>query len=222
MDVNKDSLDLNKDSLLNGFTSFIDAKRKQALYLKLFFLSATIIVIAVLYYAYSIANHAMDKIIVVSTGGGILPIESSEQETLYRELLTSHCYSVSYYVNSFNVNNIKNNQARAAFLVNQADLNAIIGKYQYDKSYSDAINKGVVYQCNFNKIETVQSIGNGSEYQVVFSSTLDIIDNVGTSQFKVVSAATAIRVTPRYPENPTGWYFKNYSQEYYSINKEPS
>lgn len=214
-------MDVNKENMLEGFTSFIDGKRKQVLYLKLFFLSMTVIIVAVLYYAYSIVDSAMDKVIVVNSGGGILPIESSEQETLYRELLTSHCYSVSYYVNTFDVTNIKNNQARAAFLVNQADLNAIIGKYQYDKSYSDAINKGVVYRCNFDKIEKVQRIGNGSEYQVVFSSTLNIIDNMVTSKFQIISRATAIRVTPRYPENPTGFYFKNYTQEYYPINQEP-
>lgn len=214
-------MDVNKDNMLEGFTSYIDGKRKQVLYLKLFFLSMTVIIVAVLYYAYSIVDNAMDKVIVVNSGGGILPIESSEQETLYRELLAAHCYSVSYYVNTFDVNNIKNNQARAAFLVNQADLNAIIGKYQYDKSYSDVINKGVIYRCNFDKIEKVQSIGNGSEYQVIFSSTLYIIDNMVTSKFQIISRATAIRVTPRYPENPTGFYFKNYTQEYYPINQEP-
>lgn len=213
-------MEINKDNFLKSFYSYLEAKKKQALYLKLFFFSATAIVVALLYYSYALANKAMDKIIVVSSGGELLPIESSEQETLYRELLITHCYSVSYYVNSFDVNNIKNNQARASFLVNQADLNAIIGKYQYDKSYSDAINKGVVYRCNFNKVEQLQSIGNGSEYQVVFSSTLDIIDNIGTSQFQVISRGTAIRVTPRYPENPTGWYFKNYTQEYSPITKE--
>lgn len=213
-------MEIEKDNFLKSFCSYLEAKKKQALYLKMFFLSTTIIVVALLYYSYALANKAMDKIIVVSAGGQLLPIESSEQETLYQALLTTHCYSVSYYVNSFDVNNIKNNQARAAFLVNQADLNAIFGKYQYDKSYSDAINKGVVYRCNFNKIEKLQSVGNGSEYQVVFSSTLDIIDNIGTSQFQVISRGTAIRVTPRYPENPTGWYFKNYTQEYFPINKE--
>lgn len=213
-------MEINKDSFLKGFYSYLEAKKKQALYLKMFFLSATVIVIALLYYSYALANKAMDKVIVVSTGGQFLPIESSEQETLYQTLLTTHCYSVSYYVNSFDVNNIKNNQARAAFLVNQVDLNAIFGKYQYDKSYSDAINKGVVYRCNFNKIDQLQSFGNGSEYQVVFSSILDVIDNIGISQFKVVSRGTAIRVTPRYPENPTGWYFKNYTQEYSPITKE--
>lgn len=210
-------MNIEKDNYLKGFSSFIDAKKKQVLYLKLFFLSATIIVIAAFYYSYTLASKAMDKVLVVSTGGEILPLQSMELETLYLTLLTTHCYSVSYYVNSFNVNNIKNNQARATFLVNQADLNAVFGKYQYDKAYSDVINKGVIYQCEFKRLNSAVSKGNGSEYQVVFTSILSITDNIGTSQFEIVSRGTAIRVTPRYPENPTGFYFKNYTQEYSKI-----
>ena len=116
------------------------------------------------------------------------------------------------------MNNIKNNQSRAAFLVNQTELNAIYGKYKYDQAYSDAINKGVVYQCEFNQMESVRSIDNGSMYEVTFTSTLDIMDNVATKKFRIISKGTAIRVTPRFPENPTGFYFKNYTQEYYPIN----
>ena len=213
-------MELNREEFLKGFTVYTDGKKKQALYLKLFFLSLTFIVLAVLYYAYSIVDTAMDKVIVVNTGGEMLPVESSEQETLYRELLKTHCYSVSYYVNSFDVNNIRSNQARAAFLVNQTDLNSIFGKYQYDKSYSDAINKGVVYRCYFDKLEQLEVIGNGSEYQVVFSSTLSITDNQSVLRFKVLSTGKAIRVKPRYPENPTGFYFTSYTQEYYPISEE--
>lgn len=212
-------MEVNREGLLKGFQSYVEAKRQQALYLKLFFLSAIIIIIAVLYYSYAIVKNANDNILVVSTGGELLPVETSETEELYKTLLITHCYSVSYYVNSFDVNNIKTNQARAAFLVNQTDLNAIIGKYQYDKAYSDAVNKGVVYRCNFDQVDNLRQIGNGSEYQVVFSSTLSVISNTGTKKIRIISRGSLIRVTPRYPENPTGFYFKNYVQEYIPINE---
>lgn len=144
---------INKELLIEKFCAYVSAKRKQALYLKLFFVSATVIIVSVLFYAYSITKHASEQILVVSTGGQFLPTETMELDQLYKTLLAAHCYSVSYYVNSFNVNNIKNNQSRAAFLVNQTDLNAIYGKYKYDQAYSDAINKGVVYQSEFNQME---------------------------------------------------------------------
>lgn len=209
---------INRKAFIDKFGSYVSAKRKQALYLKLFFASSTVIVIAILYFAYSIVKHAQEQILVVNTAGQFLTTETMELDELYKTLLAAHCYSVSYYANSFNVNNIKNNQARAAFLVNQADLNAVFGKYQYDKAYSDAINKGVVYQCEFNRIESINNVGNSSMYNVVFTSTLSVMDNMETKKFQIVSKGTAIRVTPRFPENPTGFYFKNYLQEYYPIN----
>lgn len=212
-------MEVNKDSLLNTFSLYVESKRKEALYLKLFFFSATFIIVAMLYFSFSIVKRANDNILVVNTGGQLLPVESSEMEKLYKSLLTTHCYSVSYYVNSFDINNIKNNQARAAFLVNQADLNAVFGKYQYDKAYSDAVNKGVVYRCDFDRIEDLRQIGNGSEYQVVFSSNLSVISNAGTKHIKIISNGTLIRVTPRYPENPTGYFFKSYVQEYVPLKE---
>ncbi|MCF0255191.1 MAG: hypothetical protein HUK10_02740 [Bacteroides heparinolyticus] len=212
-------MEVNKDSLLNTFSSYVESKRKESLYLKLFFFSTTFIIVAVLYFSFSIVKRANDNILVVNTGGQLLPVESSEMEKLYKSLLTTHCYSVAYYVNSFDINNIKNNQARAAFLVNQADLNAVFGKYQYDKAYSDAVNKGVVYRCDFDRIEDLRQIGNGSEYQVVFSSNLSVISNTGTKHIKIVSNGTLIRVTPRYPENPTGYFFKSYVQEYVPLKE---
>lgn len=145
---------INKKLLIEKFCAYVSAKRKQALYLKLFFVSATVVIVSVLFYAYSITKHASEQILVVSTGGQFLPTETMELDQLYKTLLAAHCYSVSYYVNSFNVNNIKNNQSRAAFLVNQAELNAIYGKYKYDQAYSDAINKGWFINANLTKWRT--------------------------------------------------------------------
>lgn len=206
---------INEEGFLRGFAPYLEAKRKQALYLKLFFASVTVLAICVLYFAYSIVDRASDKILVVNTGGQFLPVETTELDELYKTLLSAHCYSVAYYVNSFDVNNIKNNQARAAFLVSQADLNAVYAKYQHDNAYLDAINRGVVYRCEFAKIESLKQLNNGGEYEVVFTSMLSVMDNRNVKQFKIISKGTAIRVTPRFPENPTGFYFKNYIQEYY-------
>lgn len=82
-------MEVNKANLTKGFLSYVEAKRKQALYLKLFFVSATFIVLAVLYYSYSIVKHANDNVLVVSTGGEILPVESTELEELYKALLVT-------------------------------------------------------------------------------------------------------------------------------------
>lgn len=211
---------INKDQVAAQFTAYASAKNKQALYVKLTFGSVLIICALALYFASEIAEEGTNKILVVDAAGQLLPVKSENQEQLYKSLLQTHCYSVAYYTNTFDVNNIKSNQARAAFLVNGADLNAIFGKYQHDKAYSDALNKGTVYRCEFDKIESLQVVGNGAEYQVVFSSILSIIDNGIPLKFKIISRGIAIRTTARFPENPTGFYFKNYTQEYEPINAE--
>ena len=211
---------INKDQVAAQFTAYASAKNKQASYVKLTFGSVLIICALALYFASEIAKEGTNKILVVDAAGQLLPVKSENQEQLYKSLLQTHCYSVAYYTNTFDVNNIKSNQARAAFLVNGADLNAIFGKYQHDKAYSDALNKGTVYRCEFDKIESLQVVGNGAEYQVVFSSILSIIDNGIPLKFKVISRGIAIRTTARFPENPTGFYFKNYTQEYEPINAE--
>lgn len=208
---------LNKEEIASHFNAFSTAKNKQTLYVKLTFATMVGICSLVLWFSFSIVESATDKIIVVDAAGQMLPVKSENQEDLYKALLTTHCYSVSYYVNTFDVNNIKQNQVRAAFLVNAADLNAIIGKYQHDKAYSDAMSKGTVYRCEFNQIDGLQVIGNGSEYQVAFTSTLSIIDNANVIKIKILSRASAIRTTPRFPENPTGFYFKSYTQEYQKL-----
>lgn len=208
----------DKKSFVRTFNQYVDAKKKEVLFLKMFFVSVTIVVVCILYYAYSIVDRASDKILVVNTGGQFLPVETTELDELYKTLLAAHCYSVAYYVNTFDVNNIKNNQARASFLVAQADLNAVYAKYQYDNAYLDAINRGVIYRCEFERINSIRQLGNGSEYEVTFTSSLNIIDGLGSKRFNVISKGTAIRVTPRFPENPTGFYFKNYIQEYKSVD----
>ena len=74
---------INKELLIEKFCAYVSAKRKQALYLKLFFVSATVIIVSVLFYAYSITKHASEQILVVSTGGQFLPTETMELDQLY-------------------------------------------------------------------------------------------------------------------------------------------
>ena len=54
----------------------------------------------------------------------------------------------------------------------------------------------------------------GNEYHVQFASVLSIIANTGTKKIRIISEGTAIRTTPQYPENVTGFFFKNYQQTY--------
>lgn len=210
---------LNIDGIQKNFNAFLEAKKQQALYLKLFFISSILVNLLTFCFAYKLVSDRDGKVIVVNGSGQQLASSVMDQENMYETQLQSACYSLSYYANTFDVNNIKMNQARAAFYLNRADLNAVIEKYQFDKAYSDVLNKGVVYRCSFDRIESLKTVGNEIEYDVVFTSTLSVITNTSTLFFRIISRGTAIRTTYNFPDNPTGFYFKSYIQEYYPIEK---
>ena len=49
---------------------------------------------------------------------------------------------------------------------------------------------------------------------VLFTSILSIHDAGGVKRIRIYSRGDAIRTTPSYPENVTGFFFRNYTQEY--------
>ncbi|MCG0350171.1 hypothetical protein L4X55_18545, partial [Phocaeicola vulgatus] len=47
-----------------------------------------------------------------------------------------------------------------------------------------------------------------------FSISIYIHDAGGVKRIRIYSRGDAIRTTPSYPENVTGFFFRNYTQEY--------
>lgn len=139
-------------------------------------------------------------------------IEVHGTDKLYETLLKAHCNAVAYYVNSFDRMSISGNQAQAVFLVEKSELNAIWNKYLNDRAYADAADRGVIYKCVFEKLHRVGIRDDG--YNVLFTSILSIHDAGGVKRIRIYSRGDAIRTTPSYPENVTGFFFRNYTQEY--------
>lgn len=199
-------------NILKDFSKLAEAKKNVAFRTKALFIFSAIIISLVLFFAYSVVNNAMNKIIVVNEGGEFVHFKAQEQDQLYEALLKSLCYYTAYYINSFDRLSIEQNQARALFLVNKADANTIFAKYQADRAYGDALELGVSYRTEFENIVSVKN--RGSEYDVVYSSILTIYSNTGNKKIRIISEGTAIRTTPKFPENVTGFFFKNYNQSY--------
>lgn len=160
----------------------------------------------VLFFSYRVVNNAMNKILVVNEGGEFVHFKTMQTDKLFESLLKSHCYYTAYYLNSFDRLTIEENQARGLFLVNKSEANTIFAKYQADRAYGDALELGVIYRCDFDKINKLHVQGN--EYNVQFTSVLSIISNTGTKKIRIISEGTAIRTTPKYPENVTGFFLK--------------
>jgi hypothetical protein len=64
----------------------------------------------------------------------------------------------------------------------------------------------------FEKLHRVGIRDDG--YNVLFTSILSIHDAGGVKRIRIYSRGDAIRTTPSYPENVTGFFFRNYTQEY--------
>lgn len=204
--------------ILKDFNKYAEARKNYTLRTKLVFIFCSVTITMILFFSYRVVNNAMSKILVVNEGGEFVHFKAMQTDKLYESLLKSHCYYTSYYLNSFDRLTIEENQARGLFLVNKGDANTIFAKYQADRAYGDALELGVVYNCEYEKITEVRVQGN--EYNVQFTSVLSIISNTGTKRFRIISEGTAIRTTPQYPENVTGFFFKTYRQTYMPYEKE--
>lgn len=203
--------------ILKDFNKYAEARKNFTLRTKLVFIFCSVAIAMVLFFSYRVVNNAMNKILVVNEGGEFVHFKAMQTDKLYESLLKSHCYYTAFYLNSFDRLTIEENQARGLFLVNTGDANTIFAKYQADRAYGDALELGTVYRCELEKVNEVRVQGN--EYNVQFTSILSIISNNGTKKFKIISEGTAIRTTPQFPENVTGFFFKKYIQNYYLYEK---
>lgn len=203
---------LNIQSILKDFSGLAEARKSYTLRTRLVFIFCGITIAMVLFFAHSVVNNAMNKILVVNEGGEFVHFKSMQQDLLYESLLKSHCSRTAYFLNSFDRLSLQENRARALFLVNKPDANTIFAKYQADRGYGDALELGVVYRTEFEKMLSVSV--SGDEYHVTFSSVLSIINGNDVRKIRILSEGTVIRTTPRFPENTSGFFFQTYNQQY--------
>lgn len=198
--------------MIKDFAALGEAKKQSSVYVRMISVLCAVIIALVLLFTNMAIRDITGKILVVNTGGEFLELKSVETDKLYETLLKAHCNATAYYTNSFDRMNISSNQAQAVFLVEKSDLNAIFAKYLNDRAYADATNRGVVYKCAFEKLQRVEK--RGDAYNVVFTSVLSIHDGESVKKIRIYSRGDAIRATPTFPENVTGFFFRNYTQEY--------
>ena len=193
---------LNIQSILKDFSGLAEARKSYTLRTRLVFIFCGVTIAMVLFFAHSVVNE----------GGEFVHFKSMQQDLLYESLLKGHCRRTAYFLNSFDRLSLQENRARALFLVNKPDANTVFAKYQADRAYGDALELGVVYKTEFEKIIDIRA--DGEEYHVRFSSILSIINGDDIRKVRIVSEGTAIHATPRFPENTSGFFFRTYDQQY--------
>ena len=94
---------LNIQSILKDFSGLAEARKSYTLRTRLVFIFCGITIAMVLFFAHSVVNNAMNKILVVNEGGEFVHFKSMQQDLLYESLLKGHCRRTAYFLNSFDI-----------------------------------------------------------------------------------------------------------------------
>lgn len=207
---------MDKAAILKGFDDYAGAKKNSSLYMRLMFLYTIVVTVANMVWSYAVVTNAQSKIKVVTKSGQYLQTTLSNQEKLFNTLIKNHCANAVEYANSFDRLTIKENQIKAIFLINKSDALRIFAKYNTQRSYGDALDRGLVYKAVFQKLDALQGVeGENEPYHVKFTSLLQIKDNdKPVAEYIITSEGDIISYTSQYPENVSGFYFKKYTQSW--------
>lgn len=200
------------------YNKFEQAKKRSVSVTKIQSISSVIIVIAVLVWAFSVYTNSFDKIKVVDTTGQALSHETMREQQLIKTLITSHCERTIFFANSFDRFTLKSNQANTYFLMDKEDANRVFSTFKNSKMYGDVLKRGWQYKATFDRMVSIT--GKEPPYKVQFTSYIDGIKGESKEKLKVKSEGMIDIHTPKYPENPFGYFFTSYKQNLIRISNE--
>jgi len=201
---------MNENKLIKEFDASAKAKKQGAMWSKLIVLFSGLVVLGAFIFAYLAIDKAMNTIIVVERSGQYLERKAEDRESLIKALLKTTCANLVQHANSFDRMTVKENQARALFYCNKADLQRIFNLYNQEKSYHEALEMGTVYKCEIESFGDIT--GQQEPFGVTFTSILTIIKGNTITKFRITSQGTLIGTTAHFPENSTGFFFNSYQQ----------
>jgi len=201
---------MNEKQLVNEFDASAKAKKQGAMWSRLIVIFSGIVVVCAFVFAFMVIDKAMNTIVVIDSDGRYLEKSPEDKRKLFNTLIKSTCSSLAHYANSFDRLNIKENQAKAMFYCNKADLQRIFNLYNQEKSYHEALEMGTVYKCEIENFGEIT--GQEEPYGITFTSILTIIKGNTITKFRITSQGTIIGTTAQFPENTTGFFFNSYQQ----------
>lgn len=167
----------------------------------------------------SVHVSTVNSVKVVDVNGNVLPSRLDEQTGLLTAYVETHSANAVHYLNSFDRLTIKENQARALFLVNAEDANRIFNQFKAQNNYADALTRGVVIKTEYDKLLGIDV--SKEPYKVRFQSIMTVYDNEQEPQrFLVISEGEVTNFTAQYPENKVGLYFRKYRQEFKKLEAD--
>lgn len=199
-----------KAEVLTDFDIILKSKRQGATLLKLVIVFCAIVVtVCVVAMVYTFQT-AMNKIIVVDSGGMYPKMDVRDLEQLQTTLVLNTCKQLVEAANSFDRSSIITNQAKAFYYCSKSELLPVFEKYKQEKSYLSAQERGVIYRCEIENVSYIQAGAN--PFEVHFTAVLTVIDGNRISKYRINATGKLKDVTPEFPKNVTGYFFTSYNQ----------
>lgn len=207
-----------KNKILEGYDDFSEGKKSGKVAMIIIAVFSIIVVVMALGYAYAIEKSALDKVLVIDSNGRKVPADVKRENEILASSIQAHLSNAFFYVNSFERNTIKDNQARAYFLVDRVSCNRIFQAYNKSGAYNDAITSSYIYQASYTKLLSLE--GTSEPYNVTFQGEIKIINGDIIKKSQVIGKGKLRYSAASFPNNPQGWILYDYLQDYKDITNE--
>jgi hypothetical protein len=209
---------MSEKEFIKKYNSLQEGKKRTMTISMIYAISSVVIIISCFIWMYAVSISTVDKLKVIDKTGNYVNTSTVRKEKLLKSLIESHCANTVYYANSFDRLTIKENQAKTLFLMNQKDAKKIFETYLKNNNYNDAIQRSYDFETTIIKIKELDTTE--EPYKVSFISEFKISQGEKIQKYYIISEGEIVSHTPQYPENPNGFFFKSYSQEFKSLDNE--
>lgn len=209
---------VEKEPILKGYDDVVEGKRNSRLAMWLVTGGSIIVTISALVISASLMSSSADKMKVIDNTGRVIKSDLQREEEVRISTVQAHLSNALFYLNSFDRNSIKENQARALFLVDKKSADRIFNSYNRTGAYNDALQSGYIYRAKFIKITKLE--GNSEPFAFTLEGELEVTDGSRTIKTKIIGTGNIRYSTPNFPNNPQGMLVYDYLQQYEDMPPE--
>lgn len=209
---------VEKEPILKGYDDVVEGKRNSRLAMWLVTGGSIIVTISALVISASLMSSSADKMKVIDSTGRVIKSDLQREEEVRISTVQAHLSNALFYLNSFDRNSIKENQARALFLIDKKSADRIFNSYNRTGAYNDALQSGYIYRAKFTKITKLE--GNSEPFAFTLEGELVVTDGSRTIKTKIIGKGNIRYSTPNFPNNPQGMLVYDYLQQYEDMPQE--
>lgn len=211
-----------KQDILKGYDDIVEGKKNGRLAMRLITATAIIISLSALTYSFLAQVTASDKVKVVDARGLVINSELKNREDVKNASIQAHLANAVHYLNSFDRNSIKDNQAKAMFLVDKKSADRVFNSYNNQGAYNDAVRNNYIYNAEFSKLTRLE--GQSEPYLISFEAILTVKDGSRQIKSKIRGQGKISYTKPSFPNNTQGMILYDYLQEFsdMEVTNEPT